>query len=282
MVAYTREQLLKRLQDKRAKGELIIAAGAGSGLSAKSIEAGGADMLLVFNSGKYRMDGHGSLSGWFAFGNANDVALSMGKNQVLPVVKEIPVICSCFAQDATKVIDYHLDEVIKNGFAGINNFPTMGMVDGNFRQQCELTNLGFYREAEMVRIAKTKGIFTMVYVFTPEESAMMAEAGADCIISHVGLTVGGMIGTTKSLTIEESADLTRNIMEAGKKFNSDIIWLAHGGPLATPSDLEEFVKFLPEIDGFVGASSMERIPTEEAIIATVKEFKAVKKSKRML
>ncbi len=276
MKAYTREELIARLRAKRAAGEYIIAAGAGSGISAKSIEAGGADMLMVFDSGKYRMDGHGSLSGWFAFGNANDVAMSMGKHQVLPIVKEIPVICSCFAQDATKVIDYHLDDVARSGFSGINNFPTMGMIDGNFRQQCELTNLGFYREAEMVRIAKEKGIFTMVYVFTPEESAMMAQAGADCIISHVGLTVGGMIGTTKALTIEESADLTRAIMEAGKKIKEDIIWLAHGGPLATPKDLKEFVALLPEIDGFVGASSMERIPTEQAIIKTVEEFKQVR------
>lgn len=273
---YSRTELLNYLHAIRAKGEPIIVAGAGSGLTGKSIEAGGADMLMVFNSGKYRMAGHGSLSGWLAFGNANEVAFSMGANEVLPVVKDIPVICSCFGQDVTREISTHLDRVMTENFSGINNFPTIGMIDGNFRDQLELTNLGFNKEVEMVRIARSKDIFTIVYVFNAEESAAMAEAGADVIISHVGLTVGGMIGTTKSLTIEESAKLTREIMDAGKTKRDDVIYLAHGGPLATPKDFKEFLSFLPDIDGFVGASSMERIPTENAIRATVSEFKAVR------
>jgi predicted TIM-barrel enzyme len=276
MVKYTREELLARLRGIRKKGDYIIVAGAGSGLSAKSIEDGGADLLMVFNSGAYRMQGHGSLSGWMPFGNANDVAVELGEKWVLPVVKEIPVICSCFAQDATKVISYHLDDVMRKGFSGINNFPTMGMVDGQFREQLELTNLGFDKEVEMVRIAKSKNIFTIIYVFTIKEAEAMAKAGADCIVSHVGLTVGGMIGTTKSLTIEDSAKLTKEIMEAGKAYKKDALWMAHGGPLATPADLKEFLKYLPEIDGFVGASSMERIPTEKAISSTVREFKNIK------
>jgi len=275
MIKYSREELLSRLQNVRKRGEYIIVAGAGSGLSAKSIESGGADMLMVFNSGKYRMQGHGSLSGWLAFGNANDTALEMGEREILPVVKEIPVICSCFAQDVTKVINYHLDEVMRRGFSGINNFPTIGMVDGQFREQLELTNFGFDKEVEMVRIAREKNIFTIVYVFNASESAAMADAGADCIVSHVGLTVGGMIGTTKSLSIEDSAKLTNEIMDAGKSVKADIIWLAHGGPLATPADFKEFIKYLPIIDGFVGASSMERIPTEQAISNTVKMFKGI-------
>ena len=273
---YSRTETLKYLRAIREKGERIIVAGAGSGLTGKTIEAGGADMLMVFNSGKYRMAGHGSLSGWLAFGNANEVAFSMGANEVLPVVKDIPVICSCFAQDVTREISTHLDRVMTENFSGINNFPTIGMVDGNFREQLELTGLGFQKEVDMVRIARSKDIFTIVYVFNPEASAAMAEAGADVIISHVGLTVGGMIGTTKSLSIEDSAKLTRSIMEAGKTKRDDVIYLAHGGPLATPKDFEEFLKFLPEIDGFVGASSMERIPTEKAVVETVKEFKSVK------
>lgn len=276
MVKYTRKELIDRLHGILERGEKIIVAGAGSGLSAKSIEKGGADMLMVFNSGKYRMHGHGSLSGWFAFGNANDVAMQIGEEYVLPVVREIPVICSCFAQDVTKVIDYHIDDVMSRGFSGINNFPTMGMVDGNFREQLELTELGFDKEVEMVRIAAKKDIFTIVYVFTPDEAVQMARAGADCIVSHVGLTVGGMIGTTQAMTIEESAQLTQKIIEAGRKEREDIIWLAHGGPLATPEDFKEFLTYLPEIDGFVGASSMERIPTEKAISETVKEFKKVR------
>lgn len=273
---YSRSELLAYLRAIREKGEPIVVAGAGSGLTGKAIEAGGADMLMVFNSGKYRMAGHGSLSGWLAFGNANEVAFSMGANEVLPVVKDVPVICSCFGQDVTREIGTHLDRVMTENFSGINNFPTIGMIDGNFREQLELTNLGFEKEVEMVRIARSKDIFTIVYVFNADESARMAEAGADVIISHVGLTVGGMIGTTKSLTLEESADLTREIMEAGKAKRDDVIYLAHGGPLATPKDFAAFLKLLPEIDGFVGASSMERIPTEDAIKATVRDFKAVR------
>lgn len=273
---YSRSELLAYLRAIREKGEPIVVAGAGSGLTGKAIEAGGADMLMVFNSGKYRMAGHGSLSGWLAFGNANEVAFSMGANEVLPVVKEVPVICSCFGQDVTREIGTHLDRVMTENFSGINNFPTIGMIDGDFREQLELTNLGFDKEVEMVRIARSKDIFTIVYVFNADESARMAEAGADVIISHVGLTVGGMIGTTKSLTMEESADLTREIMEAGKAKRDDVLYLAHGGPLATPKDFAAFMKLLPEIDGFVGASSMERIPTEDAIKATVREFKALR------
>jgi len=276
LVKYSRKELNDRLRSIKERGDKIVVAGAGSGLSAKAIENGGADMLMVFNSGKYRMHGHGSLSGWLAFGNANDVALEMGESYVLPIVNEIPVICSCFAQDVTKVISYHLDEVMRRGFSGINNFPTMGMVDGQFREQLELTNLGFDKEVEMIRLANEKNIFSIVYVFNAQEARKMAEAGADCIVAHVGLTVGGMIGTSKSLTIEESADLTREIMNAGKEVRQDILWLAHGGPLASPEDFREFLKLLPEIDGFVGASSMERIPTEQAISKTVNEFKNIR------
>ena len=273
---YSRSEVLSYLHAIRDRGERIVVAGAGSGLTGKTIEAGGADMLMVFNSGKYRMAGHGSLSGWLAFGNANEVAFSMGANEVLPVVKDVPVICSCFGQDVTREIGTHLDRVMTENFSGINNFPTIGMIDGNFREQLELTGLGFQKEVEMVRIARSKDIFTIVYVFNAQEAAAMAEAGADAIIAHVGLTVGGMIGTTKSLTIEDSAKLTREIMEAGKSKRDDVIYLAHGGPLATPKDFGAFLKYLPEIDGFVGASSMERIPTEEAIVKTVQEFKQVR------
>jgi len=273
---YTRTELLAYLREIRAKGAPIVVAGAGSGLTGKAIEAGGADMLMVFNSGKYRMAGHGSLSGWLAFGNANEVALSLGANEVLPVVKNIPVICSCFGQDVTREITTHMRRVMEENFSGINNFPTIGMVDGTFREQLELTNLGFAREVDMVRAARDMDIFTIVYVFCAEEAAAMAEAGADAIIAHVGLTVGGMIGTTKSLTIEDSARLTREIMQAGKAKRDDVLYLAHGGPLATPADFAAFLRYLPEIDGFVGASSMERIPTEDAIISTVRDFKAVR------
>lgn len=272
---YTREQLKDKLAAVLNSGEKLIVAGAGSGISAKSIEAGGADMLMVFNLGHYRMQGHGSLSGWLAFGNANDVALHMGCAQVLPVVGDIPVICSVFAQDVTKSIDHHLDVVMENGFSGINNFPTIGMVDGKFRTQLELTNFGYQKEVDMIDMADKKGIFSIVYVFDEDQAIAMAKAGADCIVVHVGLTVGGMAGTNDALTIEQSAQMTQNIMAAGKIVRDDVIWLAHGGPLATPDDLREFLLLLPDIDGFVGASSMERIPTEVAISETVKQFKSL-------
>jgi predicted TIM-barrel enzyme len=276
MRQYTREELVARLKKTRITGDYIVAAGAGSGLSAKSAEKGGADLLLVFNSGYYRMHGHGSFSGLLAFGNANDIAMELGARYVLPVVKQTPVICSVFGQDGTRLIDRYLDKVMLEGFSGVNNFPTMGLVDGSFREQLELTGLGYDKEVEMVRIASQKNIFSIVYVFNEEEAKSMAEAGADCIVAHVGLTVGGLAGTTKSLSIEESADLTRRIMEAGNARRKDILWLSHGGPLSTPKDFKEFLKFMPTVDGFVGASSMERIPTEQAIANTVKEFKDVR------
>ena len=275
MQQYTREKILTGFKKIRKAGKYIIAGGAGSGLSAKSIENGGGDLLLVFNSGYYRMHGHGSFSGLLAFGNANEIAMELGTKYVLPVVKTIPVVCSVFAQDGTRVIARHLDKVMAEGFSGVNNFPTMGLVDGNFREQLELTGLGYDKEVEMVRLAATKDIFTIVYVFTEEEAKSMAEAGADCIVAHVGLTVGGAVGTTKAMSIEDSAALTRKIMAAGAKKKQDALWLAHGGPLAAPEDFKAFLKYLPEIDGFVGASSMERIPTEQAIAATVKRFKEI-------
>jgi len=276
MKRYSRRDLVKQLRDVKKSGDYIIVAGSGSGISAKTIEQGGADMLMVFNSGYYRMHGIGSLSGWMPLGNANDVAFDLGTQHVLPIVKEAPVICSVFCQDVTKSIDLHLDKIKANGFAGVNNFPTMGMVDGQFRQQLELTGFGFDKEVEMIELANEKDIFSIVYVFNEEEAIKMAKAGADCIVVHVGLTVGGTIGTTKAMTIEESADVVKRAIAAGSKVNKDVLWLAHGGPLATPNDFKEFLKYLPSIDGFVGASSMERIPTEEAIIATVKEFKGIK------
>ena len=276
MRQYTREELVARLKNIRSKGGYVIAAGAGSGLSAKSAEKGGADLLLVFNSGYYRMHGHGSLSGLLAFGNANDIAMKLGTRYVLPVVREVPVICSVFGQDGTRLIDRHLDKVRLEGFSGVNNFPTMGLVDGVFREQLELTGLGYDKEVEMVAIASRKNMFSIVYVFNENEAERMAEAGADCIVAHVGLTVGGLVGTTKSLSIEESAELTTRIMDAGNARRKGLLWLAHGGPLATPKDFENFRKLVPAADGFVGASSMERIPTEQAIASVVKEFKDIR------
>ena len=274
VLKYNRAELSERLARTRREGRLIIAAGAGTGLSAKCAEAGGADLILVFNSGRFRMDGHGSLSGLLAFGNANEIALEMGERQVLPVVKETPVICSVHAADPTRCMERHLEEVMKRGFSGINNFPTAGLIDGNFRRMLEATNLGYAKEVELVKLAAAKDIFAIVYAFNVDEAVAMARAGADAVVVHVGLTVGGTIGGKESLTIVQAAELTMTITQACKEINPRVLILAHGGPLSTPRDLREFLSLAP-VDGFVGASSMERLPTERAITETVREFKTI-------
>ena len=201
MKQYTREQVLERLKAKLATGKIIIAAGAGTGISAKFEEEGGADLILVFNSGRYRMHGLGSLSGWMAYGNANEISLEMGEKQVLPIVKDTPVICSVNGTDPTRVMEIWLKKLMDAGFSGINNFPTMGMVDGNFGVALTNTGMGYDKEVEMIALAHDMGFFTMPYVFTPEESRMMAEAGCDCLLAHVGLTAGGSIGATSQGTL---------------------------------------------------------------------------------
>lgn len=277
MVKYNKKDILTRLRTVRDSHKYIVAAGAGSGISAKAIEQGGADLILVFNSGKYRMQGHGSLSGLLPNGNANDVALELGSTCVLPVIIKIPVICSCFAQDVTKVIENHLDYVMGYGFSGINNFPTIGLIDGDFRNQLEITGLGYEKEVEMIKLANKKNIFTIVYVFTAEQAISMIHAGADCIIIHLGLTTGGMVGSRNTKTISESVNYSKNIVRVGKAIKDDVLWLVHGGPLSTPQDFKEYINYNPDIDGFVGASSIERIPIEGAICNTVKIFKDISK-----
>ncbi len=275
---YTREQVLDRLHAQLRQGRPIIGAGAGTGISAKFAEAGGADLIIIYNSGRYRMAGHGSLAGLLAFGDANQIVYEMGEREVLPVVKEVPVIAGVNGTDPLRQMPHFLKRLDDLGFSGINNFPTVGLIDGRFRAELEATNLGFYREVEMIRLAHELGFFTIVYVFTPEESAQMARAGADVVIAHMGLTVGGSIGLAReggvAMRLEDVPAKVQAIGEAAWAVNKDVLLVTHGGPIATPEDAA-YVQERTGAVGFIGASSMERLPVETAITETVRRFKAI-------
>jgi predicted TIM-barrel enzyme len=270
---YTRQELRDRLQSVIDQKKAIIAAGAGTGISAKFIEKGGADLIIIYNSGRFRMSGHGSTAGLMAYGDANAVAMEIGEFEVLPVVEEIPVICGVHGSDPRRRIWHHLLKVKEMGFSGINNFPTHCIVDGQFRQVLEETGMGFDKEVEMVRIADKMDLFSIVYVAKPEEAIQMAEAGADAIITHVGTTVGGSIGVTDaSCTMEDAIERTNNIISAAKNINPGIFFLTHGGPLNTPEDVR-IVLEKTNAHGFVGASSLERMGVEKSLTELTKEFK---------
>jgi len=274
MKQYTRTQFIDRLKAKLATGKIVVAGGAGTGISAKLEEEGGADILMVFNSGRYRMHGLGSLSGWMAYGDANAIALEMGERQVLPITKEVPVVCSVNGTDPTRVMSVFLKKVIEAGFSGVNNFPTMGMIDGNFRATLEATGMGYDREVDMIGLAHSMDIFTMAYAFTVEEAKSMAKAGCDLLLPHVGLTAGGSVGAVKTLTLEESADLIGQMDAAVRKINPEIMVLCHGGPISLPKDVE-FILSKVKCEGFVGASSMERLPVESGIRDMTAAFAAI-------
>jgi predicted TIM-barrel enzyme len=275
MKQYTRKEVIKRLKSKIAKGSAIVAAGAGTGISARFEEEGGADLILVFNSGLYRMHGLGSLSGWMAYGNANDVSLELGEKHILPIVKEAPVICSINGTDPTKVMEVFLWKVGEAGFSGINNFPTIGMIDGTFRAALEETGMSYDKEVEMIALAHEMGFFTTAYVFNTEEARKMTKAGCDCILAHMGLTIGGAIGAKATMSLKEAAEQTAKIAKAARSINPDVFVLCHGGPISSPSDVDAILKHAP-IHGFVGASSMERIPVEKGIRETTAKFASLK------
>jgi predicted TIM-barrel enzyme len=275
---YTRDQVLARLRAQIAAGKPIIGAGAGTGISAKFAEAGGADLIIIYNSGRYRMAGHGSLSGLLAFGDANQIVYEMGEREVLPVVKDIPVIAGVNGTDPLRQMPHFLKRLDDLGFSGINNFPTVGLIDGHFREELEATNLGFNKEVDMIRTAHELGFFTIVYVFNPDESRRMAEAGADCIIAHMGLTVGGSIGLAReggvAMKLEDAPAKVQAIGEAAWAINKDCLLVSHGGPIAMPNDAA-YVQERTDAVGFIGASSMERLPVETAITETLRAFKNI-------
>ncbi|MFM7398682.1 MAG: phosphoenolpyruvate hydrolase family protein [Verrucomicrobiota bacterium] len=272
---YTREEVLGRLRETKSAGRPIIAAGAGTGISAKFIEKGGADLVIVYNSGRFRMAGHGSTAGMMAYGDANAVAMEIGEYEVLPVVEEIPVICGVHCTDPRRRMWHWLGKVKDMGFSGINNFPTHTIVDGKFRQVLEETGMSVKKEFETVALARRMGLFTIVYVGSPAESKAMAEAGADVIIAHVGTTVGGSIGVTNAtMTLPDAAKATQEIIDAAKGVRKDLIFLSHGGPINTPDDAA-FINEHTDCDGFVGASSLERMAVEQSLTDLTKRFKQI-------
>ena len=272
---YTRTEVIARLRDTMSKGKPIIAAGAGTGISAKFIERGGADLVIVYNSGRFRMAGHGSTAGMMAYGDANAVAMEIGEYEVLPVVEDIPVICGVHATDPRRRMWHWLGKVKDMGFSGINNFPTHTIIDGKFRQILEETGMSVKKEFETVTLARKMDMFTIVYVGSPEESKAMAEAGADVIIAHVGTTVGGSIGVTNAtMSLPEAAKITQGIIDAAKSIRKDLIFLSHGGPINTPEDAA-FINEHTDTDGFVGASSLERMAVEQSLTELTQRFKQI-------
>ena len=277
---YTRLEVVDRLKATLAKGEPIIAAGAGTGISAKFIEKGGADLIIIYNSGRFRMSGHGSTCGLMAYGDANAVAMEIGEYEVLPTVKEIPVICGVHATDPRRRMWHWLGKVKDMGFSGVNNFPTHTIIDGHFRQVLEETGMSVQKEFEMVGLAHRMDLFSIVYVATPEEAIEMAKQGADAIIAHVGTTVGGSIGVTSAVVSwDHTVKVTQDIIDAAKSVRKDIFTLTHGGPINTPKDVE-FILSKTNADGFVGASSLERMGVEDSLTNLTREFKKVPFGKR--
>ncbi|KLN96034.1 phosphoenolpyruvate hydrolase family protein [Moellerella wisconsensis] len=273
---HSRNQLLSKFRAMIARKEPIIGGGAGTGLSAKCEEAGGIDLIVIYNSGRYRMAGRGSLAGLLAYGNANEIVMDMAK-EVLPVVKHTPVLAGVNGTDPFCQFDQFLDAVKAIGFSGVQNFPTVGLIDGVFRANLEETGMGYSLEVDMIRLAHEKGLFTTPYVFNRENAIAMTEAGADIIVPHMGLTTGGNIGADTALTLKDCVPLINDWANAAKSVREDIIVLCHGGPIATPEDAQYILDNCPDCHGFYGASSMERLPTEIALTQTTTEFKALKR-----
>src|SRR6266436_5729506 len=272
---YTRKEVVERLRAALRKGQPLIAAGAGTGISAKFIERGGADLIIIYNSGRFRMAGHGSTCGLMAYGDANAVAMEIGEYEVLPIVEEVPVICGVHATDPRRRMWHWLLQVKAMGFSGVNNFPTHTIVDGLFRQVLEETGMSVRKEFEMVALARKMDLFSIVYVATPDEAKAMAESGADAIIAHVGTTVGGSIGVKGAVvTMKEAVNRVRAITEAGRQVRKDIFFLSHGGPICTPEDAA-YINERTDAVGFVGASSLERLAVEDSLTELTKRFKRI-------
>jgi predicted TIM-barrel enzyme len=273
---FSRDEVLRRLRSQIAQRRPIVGAGAGTGISAKFAEAGGADLIIIYNSGRFRMAGHGSLAGLLAYGDANAIVKQMGEREVLPVVRNVPVVAGVMGTDPLRCMDYLLAELDALGFSGINNFPTVGLIDGRFRMELENTAMGFGKEVDMIHAAHERGFFTCVYVFNADEAIAMAKVGADVVIAHMGLTVGGSIGlaSNDALSLKQTPALVQAIGDAAKRIKSDVLLLCHGGPIATPEDAA-YVLARCDAVGFVGASSMERLPVETAIAAATRAFKSI-------
>ena len=273
-MAPTRSETLAKFRSMIDHGEPIVGGGAGTGLSAKWEEAGGIDLIVIYNSGRYRMAGQGSLAGLLAYGNANEVVVDMAK-EVLPVVKHTPVLAGVNGTDPFYQPEVFLPELQRLGFAGVQNFPTVGLIDGVFRQNLEETGMGYGPEVEMIAAAHELDMLTTPYVFSDDDARAMTEAGADIIVCHMGLTTGGSIGAETALTLDDCVDRVNSWAAAARSVRSDVIVLCHGGPIAMPEDASYVLQRATGINGFYGASSMERLPTEQALKAQTEAFKAV-------
>ena len=272
----TRAEIVKMYKEQRAKGDILVGVGAGTGITAKSSERGGADMLIIYNSGRYRMAGRGSLAGLLSYGDANQIVVEMA-SEVLPVVKDTPVLAGVCGTDPFRVMDVFLKELKDMGFSGVQNFPTVGLIDGVFRQNLEETDMGYDLEVEMIRKAHELDLLTTPYVFDTDQARKMAEAGADILVAHMGLTTKGTIGAKTALTLDDCVVKVRDIMEAGREVNPDIMVICHGGPIAEPEDAKYVIDRIDGIDGFFGASSIERFAAEKGITAQTEAFKEIKK-----
>jgi predicted TIM-barrel enzyme len=275
MARIDRKDILTRLRELVRRGEPIIGGGAGTGLSAKCEEAGGIDLIVIYNSGRYRMAGRGSLAGLLAYGNANEIVLEMAK-EVLPVVTRTPVLAGVNGTDPFLIIDDFFDRLKRLGFAGVQNFPTVGLIDGTFRANLEETGMGYGLEVEMIRQARAHDLLTTPYVFSAADAAAMAEAGADLIVCHMGLTTGGAIGAGTALRLEDCPGLIDQWAEAALGVRDDVLVLCHGGPISMPEDAAYVLRTCKHCHGFYGASSMERLPTEIALTEQTRKFKALR------
>ena len=266
-----RDDILARLRAKVTDRRPIIGAGAGTGLSAKCAEAGGADLIIIYNSGRYRMAGRGSLAGLMPYGDANAIVLEMA-GEVLPVVRDVPVLAGVCGTDPFRVIPRFLDQLAATGFAGVQNFPTVGLIDGVFRQNLEETGMSYAAEVEMIRLAAERDLLTCPYVFDPAQAQAMAGAGADVLVPHMGLTTSGSIGAQTAMSLEEAAERVQAMRDAAVAVRPDILVLCHGGPIAEPDDAAYVLSHTTGVAGFFGASSMERLPAERALTAQVRAF----------
>lgn len=278
MALFSRDEILARLLAKVAAGKPIVGGGAGTGISAKLSEAGGIDLLVIYNSGRFRMGGRGSLAGLMPYGDANAIVLDMAR-EVIPVVKHTPVLAGVCGTDPFRVMKLLLRDIDAAGFSGVQNFPTVGLIDGVFRANLEETGMGFGLEVDMIRTAHEMGMLTTPYAFNPDDAAALAKAGADILIPHVGLTTKGSIGASTALTLDQAVKSVQAMCDAARRVNKDIIVLCHGGPIAEPADAQYVLDRTQGVVGFYGASSMERLPVEPAITNRVKEFTELRSKK---
>ena len=275
-MAEPRTEILKRFRRKIAAGEPIIGGGAGTGISAKFEEAGGIDLIVIYNSGRFRMAGHGSLAGLMPFGDANAIVMEMAA-EVLPVARRTPVLAGVCGTDPMRLMDRFLLQIKAVGFAGVQNFPTVGLIDGTLRVNLEETNFGYDKEVQMIHLARQLDLLTTPYVFSPDDAQKMAEAGADVLVAHMGLTTAGSIGAHTAKTLDESVAIIDGITDAAKAVREEVIVLCHGGPIAEPDDAQYVLQNCQAVDGFYGASSMERLPTERAIREQTEAFVRIRK-----